>query len=508
MKRRGTCYVPSVAGLRGEVGQSMRLEPTPRPEQVVRVNAKLITSSTILHFSSEELEHAVNQEQADNPALTVKEQRICLSCGTPLYSQYGQVCAACGNFVQQEQPSTTLGNTTEEPLLSPENAHWSYQQHTFFDIDNYGFVAIDDEDAFDPMARIATNESLSEILLQQLEALIAPEDALIAEQLVGNLNERGYLEVSVEEIAIHLEVPVARVTYVLKQLQTLEPLGIGARDLRECLLLQLEALAEVDNAPALTHTLITHHLDQLAHNQFHEIARLLKVPEESVKEAYHYIRTTLHPYPAQTYSVTQSYGRSGHGTSYIRPDIIIRQGENGLEIELVEERRYHFSIGSRYPLPGSETPSSDVQRYIHYHNDRAKFFIDCVQRRWQTLRRVAELVVNYQREFIEKGVRYLRPLTRAEVATRLSLDEGTVSRATANKYALLPNGRLLPLADFFDGSLGVKDMLRELILSEEARHRYSDDELARLMTAQGIPMARRTVTKYREEMGIASSRER
>ncbi|HYU76868.1 MAG TPA: hypothetical protein VEL31_29725, partial [Ktedonobacteraceae bacterium] len=111
-------------------------------------------------------------------------------------------------------------------------------------------------------------------------------------------------------------------------------------------------------------------------------------------------------------------------------------------------------------------------------------------------------------QFLEKGIRYLRPLTRAEVATRLNLDEGTISRATANKYALLPNGRLMPFSDFFYGSLGIKDILRELIQSEDPRHRLSDDELARLLTSQGIPMARRTVTKYREEMGIGSSRER
>jgi RNA polymerase sigma-54 factor len=156
----------------------------------------------------------------------------------------------------------------------------------------------------------------------------------------------------------------------------------------------------------------------------------------------------------------------------------------------------------------SSTENEEVRHYLRQHSDRAKFFIDCMYRRWRTLKRVAELIVDYQREFLEKGVRYLRPLTRAEVATHLNLDEGTVSRATANKYALLPNGRLMPISDFFDGSLGVKDVLRELIATEEPKRRLSDDELARLLSARGIPMARRTVTKYREEMGIVSSRER
>ena len=158
-------------------------------------------------------------------------------------------------------------------------------------------------------------------------------------------------------------------------------------------------------------------------------------------------------------------------------------------------------------LAPSQSPD-DLQKYIRHHSERAQFFVDCIQRRWRTLRRVAECVVDYQHDFLDKGVRYLRPLTRAEIAAKLGLDEGTVSRATANKYALLPNGRLIPIADFFDGSLGIKDILRELIQSEHPKRRFSDDELARILTEQGMPMARRTVTKYREEMGIGSSRER
>jgi RNA polymerase sigma-54 factor len=196
----------------------------------------------------------------------------------------------------------------------------------------------------------------------------------------------------------------------------------------------------------------------------------------------------------------------------MRPDMIIRKGENGYEVELIEEKRYNFRVSQGYntqPLSSSADLSGvEMQRYVHRQADRARFFIDCIYRRWRTLKRVAELVVDYQHEFLEKGVRYLRPLTRAEVATRLNLDEGTISRATANKYALLPNGRLMPISDFFDGSLGVKDILRELIAAEQPRHRLSDDELARIMSARGLPMARRTVTKYREEMGIPSSRER
>ncbi|HVU70665.1 MAG TPA: RNA polymerase factor sigma-54 [Ktedonobacteraceae bacterium] len=486
----------------------MRLEPTPRPEHALRVSARLVTSSAILHLSADELEHTVTQEQIDNPALDVREQRVCLFCGSVIQ---GARCVSCGNFSQPEE--TSFSHHEQSGHEEGFNELWPQPgEYRTFDMDNYGWLEHDEDQEFDPLARIPMGQSLSELLLQQLEALVSPDDAPIAEQLVGNLNEHGYLEISTQEVATHLEVPLRRVEYVLRQLQTLEPLGIGARNLRECLLLQLAALNEQNQQEQeLVTLLIERYLDRLGKSQFQEIARELKIPERDVRQAARYIRTTLNPYPAHSYSAELNSSRTS--TAYVRPDVLIRQTENGYEVELIEEKRYHFRIGQGYNTrhllpPDDPAGNAEFQRYVNQYAERARFFIDCIHRRWRTLKRVAELVVDYQREFLEKGVRYLRPLTRAEVATRLNLDEGTVSRATANKYALLPNGRLMPISDFFDGSLGVKDILRELIASEEARHRFSDDELARLMNMRGIPMARRTVTKYREEMGIPSSRER
>jgi RNA polymerase sigma-54 factor len=482
----------------------MRLEPTQRPDHVLRVSARLITSSNMLHLSSDELERAVTQEQMENPALEVIEHRVCLFCGSLMQ---GQTCASCGHFAQPAEPAFPLHEAPPDDDLPSEQQWGEYHD---YEIHDYEASSGDDEDDFDPLARIPMGQTLAEVLLQQLEALVSPDDVLIAEQLVGNLNERGYLEPSVEEISDHLQVPVERVVYVLGQLQTLEPLGIGARNLRECLLIQLQAISEQEEPHPLAYVLIDRYLDRLGHSQYAEIARSLKVSEAEVRQAALYIRGTLNPFPAHTFEPDARTGSTF--ASYIRPDLIIRKGEAGFEVELIEEKRYGFQIGSGYGTQhlylDSGSENEEVRHYLRQHSDRAKFFIDCMYRRWRTLKRVAELIVDYQREFLEKGVRYLRPLTRAEVATRLSLDEGTVSRATANKYALLPNGRLMPLSDFFDGSLGVKDVLRELIASEEPKHRLSDDELARLLSARGIPMARRTVTKYREEMGIASSRER
>ncbi len=484
----------------------MRLEPTAKPDLVVRVNAGLITSSMILHLTSDELESAVIHEQLENPAFEVTEQHICLFCGSHMQ---GQTCASCGyasSSVQSTQPTFA----TSDPLTGESTIEQQWTEYFRNTNDDYSQIDAEDNEEIDPLASIPTNQSLSEILLEQLEALIPADDAPIAEQLVGNLNERGYLEISVEEIAEQLTTPVERIEYVLNQLHTLEPPGIGARNLRECLLIQLKALSELELPHPLAYMLIDRYLDRLGQGHFREIAREIKVSEQEVRQATQYIRKTLHPYPAYTYqAAADTYPTIA---VHNRPDIIIRKVDPGFEVELIEEKRYRFSIGSGYgtqPLSfDNERINEEVQRYVHHYSDRAKFFIDCVYKRWQTLKRIATLIVHDQDSFLEKGVRYLRPLTRAEVATRLNLDEGTVSRAIAYKYALLPNGRLIPLSDFFDGSLSIKDVMRELISSEKAGNRLSDEELARLLIARGIPIARRTVTKYREEMGIHSSRER
>src|SRR5713226_4976345 len=350
----------------------MRLEPTPRVDHIQRVSARLITASTILHLSSDELESAVAQEQMENPALEVNEQRICLYCGSPLHSQ---ICASCGYSAQLTQPAFT---TSE------------------YNIDDYSLVEAEDDEEFDPLARLPMGQTLSEVLLEQLEALVSADDAPIAEQLVGNLNERGYLEISVQEIAEHLSVPVERVEYVLSQLQTLEPLGIGARDLRECLLIQLAALSEQEMPHPLAFTLIDRYLNQLGHNQFHEIARQLKVSEQEVRQASQYIRNTLHPFPAHAYRADASYTHAGGDAAYVRPDVIIRRGETGFEVELIEEKRYRFRIGGGYgtqPLGLDYGPTSDeLKQYMRHSGDQARFFVDCIQRRWRTLKRVAELV--------------------------------------------------------------------------------------------------------------------
>ncbi len=374
----------------------MQLEPRPRAEHVQRVTVKLITSSNILHFSADDLDRAVSQEQIENPSLEVREQLICLFCGNRLY---GQTCAVCGHFA----PASMLVSESAIAYDIPSGPGGNGQLK-FYDFDNYAFAEIDHEDEADPLASIPAGVTLAETLLRQLEALITPDDELIAEQLVGNLNERGYLEIGLEEIARLLEVPLERVEYVLSQLHTLEPLGIGARNARECLLIQLKAMSEQEVPPPLAFSLIDGYLGKLARHSLAEIARELKASEREVREASLYIRKRLYPFPALIYQAEGYGAHAGNEATYIRPDVVVRKGEASFEIELIEKKRYQFALHSEAADPeASELNKAEIQRYMHHSSDRARFFIDCIQRRWQTLKAVAEFVVNYQRVFWSAG---------------------------------------------------------------------------------------------------------
>ena len=181
---------------------------------------------------------------------------------------------------------------------------------------------------------------------------------------------------SVQDIAELLKVRVERVEYVLSQLQTLEPLGIGARTLRECLLIQLHALEEQEAPHPLVHTLIDQYLEALGRNQFSEIARDLRHTEAEIRQASGYIRTMLHPFPAHIYRDDTQYTHTVAGVTYVRPDVVIRASDEGCEVELIEEKRYGFRVETRYTdTTGSDAQSNnEVQKYMHSQGDRAKFF--------------------------------------------------------------------------------------------------------------------------------------
>ncbi len=459
---------------------------TVSPQSTLNISAKLIASIKILQLSAEELEQSISLELVENPAFEAEEMSQCQRCGAQLKDG---ACPNCG---------TTAGaNRTDE---TPE---WE-------DYNEPGLLG-GEEDEYDPLARVESLESLEEGLLSHMRTVVVPEDFPIAEYLIGNLDSHGYVQVSVEEAARTLRVEVERVEHVLSLLQMQEPVGIGARDLRECLLIQLRWFREQGRPQPLAEQLVDKYLTQLGEHRFAEIAREVHAPAAHVRQAWQFIRTNLTPFPAHVYdpSASSSTGARAH-TTLVRPDVVIRRTENGFEAEVVENKKFLFRVNPTYHHLSrhldQQHSSEEERQHIRQYTSRAQFFIDCIHQRWETLKKISDALVEYQYEFLEKGVRYLRPLTRGELAQKVGLHESTISRATANKFVLLPEGRTIPFDDFFDGSLRAKDALRELIASEDPRHPLSDEELAAELAERGLVVARRTVAKYRESLRILPSR--
>ncbi|MBV8087707.1 MAG: RNA polymerase factor sigma-54 [Chloroflexi bacterium] len=468
----------------------MELEQTLLPHLSVNISAKLITSLKILQLSSEELSQTISQEMADNPALEIEEQALCPICGAPLENG---ACPEC-----HPAASATTSDDREVADVADYDAS-SYME-------TRDRRSQDGEEDYDPISLVASDMSLSEYLLAAMRNALPSEDMDIADYLVGSLDEFGYLTATDDEVAEALNVSPERVREVVAVLQRQDPIGVGARGPQECLLIQLRQLDEDGKGDELTRSILSTCFEELGEHKFDLIASRLHVKLPDVIEAWEFIKNNLTPFPAWSFwrdGQRVTAGRSG----YVRPDVAIRPAEDGYVVDVLEAERYQLRINEFYPqlIREGADLSADDREFVRRCASRAKFFIDCIQQRWTTLRQITECLVDCQREFLDHGIRYLKPLTRSEVAFRVNLHESTVSRATANKYILLPNRRVIGFDDLFDGSLAIKDEIREIIEHEDRVHPLSDQEIAQLLQDKGIFLARRTVAKYRDAMHVLPS---
>lgn len=453
-------------------GQHMDMRPSP----------SLIQFTEILALTSLELQSLIVQEAADNPALDVVETATCPACGDPLLADGS--CFRCRRGEDLAGPAARELAEVEE-----------------------------EDEALDALALVADQRSLAEHLLDELALVLPPEDMAIAEYLVGELDERGFLETPLEQAATALEVPLARVEQVLAALQTVGPLGVGARSVQECLALQLDRWEAVGQAHPLARVLATEHLDDLAAGRYSQLARALGSSHDDVVAARDFIRTHLRPYPIAERIDLAPWERV-RGTGFVAPDVVVRPAADGFDVEVVESRRYSLSINPLYQQlvaaleAGRQADaraglSGKDREHVRQQVQRARQFLQHVRERRDTMRRVAAYVMARQAEFLRHGPRSMVPLTRAEVAEALDLHESTVSRATAGKYVLLPSRQVVPFAAFFKAATSVQDVLRELVAQEQRP--LTDTELADLLAERGYDVARRTVAKYRGQLGILPS---
>jgi RNA polymerase sigma-54 factor len=454
--------------------------------QSLKVSPRLVAANYILELSSQELQQAIATELSDNPALELVEVPTCQTCGSELQ---GSICPFC----IQRQKGAELPREDDPREYDDRDLQRSQ---------------LGEDEPFDPLTRVASEQTLAERLLWDLGAVLPREDLTIAEYLVGSLDEKGYLSCSVEEAAYELEVEVAQVRAVLKVLQSLEPIGIGARNLRECLLIQLDFLEEQGLSHPNAREIVADYLIELGEHKFGKIGHELKLSPDEVAGVWEFVKSKLNPHPAHGFSETNARDRDTR-QMYILPDVLITRGEHGLEVEVIESKRFMLRINPMYGRLSGELQrasnglSTDERRHIQQYVGRAKLFISNINQRRQTLFNITRCLAGRQAEFLQKGVRHLKPLSRAAIAQELGVHESTVSRATAGKYVMTPDGEVIPFAHFFTPSLSIKDVIKEMI--EKEGQPLTDAQIGDRLREQGINIARRTVAKYRMQLDILPS---
>jgi RNA polymerase sigma-54 factor len=465
---------------------SLDLKQQLQPAMQVKVTPKQIAANYILQMSSVELHEAISQELDENPALEMLEMPTCPICGTPITGNY---CTEC----MPRKASAEAGESSVDEL--PADTQQRLR---------------DEADELDPIARAEAEFTLEEHLTWNLYALLPGRLHPVADYVIGALDGNGFLTESDEAIAEATGVSLADVEQVLSAMRGLEPIGIGSRSITESLLAQIAHLREMDDevsVPEIAEAVVGDHLQKLGERKFREIAQALGTDTDKVIETWEFVKSNLNPYPTSAF--TAAVSGSGSRT-IIRPDVLIRDVDGELVVEVVESKRFSLRVAPIYSTLSSQLRSAeateDEKQHVREYVGRAKFFIDNINRRRATMQRIAECLCERQHDYLVHGVQHLVSLTRAEVGELIGMHESTVSRATAEKFVMIPSGEVVPFSHFFTASLGVKDQIRKLIEAEDPANPYSDQEIADLLLAEGIAIARRTVAKYRDELQILPAR--
>jgi RNA polymerase sigma-54 factor len=471
---------------------TQQLVMTPQLQQAIK----------LLQLSRLELEELISQELAENPVLEEAE-------GEPPAAQREED-EPPGPTVEETAPADPARETStfdkigtldwQEYLDSHSNSiHGSLTAS----------AAVGDEEAPPWESRLASKPSLKDHLMWQLRlSRFTVAEQAIGAYIIGNLDEKGYLAASAEEICLACAATPEEVESVVKRVQLFDPVGVGARDLRECLITQLEA---VDLGASLACSLVRDHLADLETRRYEKIARALAVSVDEIVDAVHLI-ASLQPKPAHGFEEVEA--------QTIIPDVYVEKIAGEYVIHLNEEGLPRLRISSLYRrFANTESAEeAEAKQYLQEKVRSAAWLIKSIQQRQQTLYRVTKSIFQFQRDFLEQGIGHLKPMVLRDVANDIGMHESTVSRATSNKYVHTPRG-VFELKFFFQSGLkagdgvdvaaeSVREKIRGIIAAEDPRHPYSDQYIAALLGREAIDIARRTVAKYREAMGILPSSRR
>ena len=454
------------------------LRATQRVEQStgLRVDPKVVQNSQVLQYTVQELEHAIETELVDNPALERLQDDV-----EPLTEE-----AIFRAVAPQE-----LGPTTE-------------------DFEFLRSIPNDDSDRLDWVDFAATSTTLWDHLRAQLLPMLPVELRRVGEYAIECVNDKGYLSSPVEEIALETDVSLADAELVVAALKECEPAGVGASDVRECLLLQLSDAFTIERK--LARAILKTHMDDFVARRTQRIGRRYKVMPELVEAAFAEI-LDLTPYPGECFRAATTLQSQTRAAS-VSPDIALTHTEAGWEIGVrgadPNSLAVHRSYRARQKaLNNMEHPPLDEVRHVGQYVQRANRFIESVLQRRRTMQAIGEYLVQHQTGFVSTGrYEFLKPLTRSKMAKELGIHESTVSRATMSKFVQIANGELVAFEVFFKPALRVQQMIAEILATENPDNPLSDEQIALLLKKRGVTVARRTVNKYRDRGKLLSSRKR
>lgn len=459
-------------GFNLQLEQSQKLVMTPQLQQAIK----------ILQFTSLELDNFIAQEIEKNPVLEINHDKE-----------------------KQERLDFNSKDGKQKEVDWKEYINDSYKYKNTQSI----YSNNNDNDNFNYENIVSKESTLQEYLLFQYHlTLIDRKYFKTGEYIINSLDDNGYLTSTVEEIASYFKEEENVVESILKIIQTFDPPGIGARNLQECLLIQLKSLDIKDEK---IYELIENYLNEVASNKYPYIAQKLEISVKKVQDYCDFIKT-LDPKPGIRFASNQN--------RYITPDIVLKKIDGKYILVSNEyDSGPRLAIRKDYRLMmDTNDKESDVVKFLKNQFDSAAWLIKSIEQRKQTIYKVAESIVNKQIDFFEKGKKHLKPMTLKEVAEDIEMHESTISRTTNGKYIETPLGTF-ELKYFFSGGLdnsqrdgisteSVKNIIKDIINEENPKKPLSDDKIVKTLKVKGINISRRTVAKYRSEMGILSSSKR
>ena len=452
-----------------KIGYELTIEQT----QKLSMTPELIQAIQILQYNNQELNEYIDKELLENPILE-------------------------SEYHKESDTEIDIDSLRDQLIQADENVEAYKQWESHSTSDEYSYENF-----------VAFNYTLTEFLIEQLHfSSLKGQDAEIGRYIIENIDDNGYLSMSLEEICSVLDVDLDSCERVLDLIHTFEPSGVGARDLNECLIIQLASLGELTDEIEF---IISNRLKDLADNKYALISKDMGISIAEVQGIADLIKT-LEPKPGRGFD-------SDNSIKYIIPDIYVEETNGEYVVSANDESAPSLHISSYYNSLTEEAKSDkELSNYLNNRFNSAMWLMKSIEQRKKTIYNVASAIVQFQNDFFAKGERFLKPLTLKQIAETVGVHESTVSRAINGKYMQCPRG-VFELKYFFTGGIlnedgsgvssnSIKSMIKEFVDAEDDKKPLSDSKISEMLHEKGIDISRRTVAKYRDDIGILPSSKR